>query len=185
MGRREQSMAVDITAEDERRAVCFSRRALGNGLRRDVRDIVFAKPDAFDPARPPARAAEIGRLNADLERRRRPYVLIGPGRWGSADPWLGIPVAWKEIRGVAAIVETTARNLNADPSQGSHFFHNLTAQGIGYLTVAGPDTGFVDWAWLDRQPPAAETRFVRHVSLEQPLSIKIDGTSSVGMVVAK
>ncbi|MFZ1983670.1 MAG: PEP/pyruvate-binding domain-containing protein, partial [Desulfatitalea sp.] len=165
MGKREQSMHIEITAEDERRAVCFSRRALGNGLREDIRDIVFVKPETFDPARTPAMAADIARLNGDLERLGRPYVLIGPGRWGSADPWLGIPVAWKDIRGVAAIVETTAHNLNADPSQGSHFFHNLTAQGIGYLTVTGPDTGFVDWPWLAGLPPADETPFVRHVAL--------------------
>jgi hypothetical protein len=182
MGKREQSMHIDITAEDERRAVCFSRRALGNGLRQDVRDIVFVKPEAFDPARTPAMAADIARLNEQLERRKRPYVLIGPGRWGSADPWLGIPVTWKEIRAVAAIVETTARNLSADPSQGSHFFHNLTTQGIGYLTVAGPDTGFVDWPWLAGLPSADETPFVRHVELVKPLRIKIDGKSSVGVI---
>lgn len=182
MAKREQSMHIEITAEDERRAVCFSRRALGNGLRQDVRDIVFVKPETFDPARTMTIAADIARLNEYLESRKRPYVLIGPGRWGSADRWLGIPVAWKDIRGVAAIVETTAGNLNADPSQGSHFFHNLTAMGIGYLTVAGPDTGFVDWPWLAGLPPANETAFVRHLALEKPLRIKIDGKSSVGVI---
>ncbi len=182
MGKREQSMSIAVTAEDERRAVCFSRRALGNGVRRDIRDIIFVKPETFDPAHTPSVAAEIARLNADLERRGRPYVLIGPGRWGSADPWLGIPVAWKDIRGVAAIVETTAANLNAEPSQGSHFFHNLTAQGIGYLTVTGPDTGFVDWPWLTGLPPADETAFVRHVVLDEPLHVKLDGKSSVGVI---
>jgi hypothetical protein len=185
MGKREQSMAVGITADDEQRAVCCSRRALGNGLRRDLRDIVFVKPDAFDPGRTPAMAADIARLNANLERRGRPYVLIGPGRWGSADRWLGIPVAWRDIRGVVAIVETTAHNLNADPSQGSHFFHNLTAQGVGYLTITGPDTGFVDWPWLAALPAADETDFVRHVALEKPLYVKIDGKSSVGVIGGK
>jgi hypothetical protein len=185
MGKREQSMSIAVTADDERRAVCFSHRALGNGLRQDIHDIIFVKPETFDPARTPAMAAEIARLNTDLERRGRHYVLIGPGRWGSADPWLGIPVTWKDIGGVAAIVETTAANLNADPSQGSHFFHNLTAQGIGYFTVTGADTGFVDWPWLAGLPPTDETAFVRHVALETPLQIKIDGKSSMGVIGRK
>lgn len=185
MAKRGQNIQVAITAEDERRAFCLSRRALGNGMLREIRDIVFIKPDAFDPARTATMAAEISMINQQLAQQGRRYLLIGPGRWGSADRWLGIPVAWKDISAVAAMVETTTAKLNADPSQGSHFFHNITALGIGYLTISGPDTGFVDWDWLQGLPPTDETPFARHVALPKELLIKIDGKSSVGVMVAE
>ncbi|MDA8139396.1 MAG: phosphoenolpyruvate synthase/pyruvate phosphate dikinase, partial [Desulfobacteraceae bacterium] len=185
MAKREQSMPIAIAAEEEQRAVCLSRRALGNGLFQEVRDIVFVKPETFDPALTVAISAEIASLNQRLEQQGRRYVLIGPGRWGSADRWLGIPVGWKDISAVAAIVETSAANLNADPSQGSHFFHNITALGIGYFTITSPENGHLDLAWLQGLTSAGETTHVRHVTLEQPLTIKIDGKSSVGVIMAE
>jgi len=184
MARREQRMAVQITAQDERRAFCVSRQALGNGLLQEIRDIVFVKPDAFDPARMPAMAAEISRFNQILTQQGRRYVLIGPGRWGSAERWLGIPVAWKDISGVAVIVETRTPRLNADPSQGSHFFHNLTTLGVGHFTVSGNDSGRVDWDWLQGLPPVHEGGYVRHVAFEHALVIKIDGRSATGTMIA-
>lgn len=182
MAKREQRLPATITREDERRAFCVSHQALGNGFQRDVRDILFVRPDTFDPDRTVEIASQIGRLNHRLEQSGRRYVLIGPGRWGSADRRLGIPVTWKDITAVAVFVETTAGNLNADPSQGSHFFHNITTLGIGYLTVTGRGGGRVDWDWLMGVAPLDETGFVRHLALKEEMWIKIDGKSSAGII---
>jgi hypothetical protein len=140
------------------------------------------RPDTFDPARTVDIAADIGRINGRLTAEDRPYLLIGPGRWGTADRWLGIPVDWRQISGVAAIVETSFEALKADPSQGSHFFHNITSLGIGYVTVAD-DQGFIDWHRLEQMPAFTQTRFLRHLRLEQPLTIKIDGKTSRAVMI--
>lgn len=184
MGRREQQMRVTITADDEKAAFCYSPQALGNGLFRSTRDILYVAPERFDPARTVEIATEIAGLNRLLADAGRHYILIGPGRWGSADPWLGIPVAWSDISAVAAIVETKADNLQADPSQGSHFFHNITTLGIGYLTVAGNQGARMDWDWLRRLPTENEGVYVRHAKCPDELLIKIDGTSSTGVILA-
>ena len=176
---------VPIGDGDQRRAFIRSDRALGNGVLPHVADIVYVRPDTFDAARTVEIAAEVGRLNRRLAAENRPYLLIGPGRWGTADPWLGIPVDWRQISGVAAIVETSLETLKADPSQGSHFFHNITALGIGYVTVADADQGFVDWQWLAQTPAFGQTRFLRHLRLERPLTIKIDGKTSRAVMLAE
>ena len=117
----------------------------------------------FDASRTVEMVAEIGAINGKLEQAGRKYLLIGPGRWGSADRWLGIPVTWRHIAGVDSIVETSVKNLQADPSQGSHFFHNITSLGIGYITVRPAAGDTIDWQWLDGLPTVEETRHVRHV----------------------
>jgi hypothetical protein len=178
MTARAEHVQVDIQEAEAARAFCTSSQALGNGEKTDIADIIHVKPDVFDPARTVEIAREIGRLNAGLARDGRKYLLAGPGRWGSADRWLGIPVSWAEICGVGAMIETTAPELRADPSQGSHFFHNITTLDITYCTV-NPERGDrLDWAWLASQPRAAETQFVAHVRLPRPFVIKADGRSS-------
>lgn len=178
MTARAEHVQVDIQEDEAARAFCISSQALGNGEKTDIADIIHVKPDVFDPARTVEIAREIGRLNAGLARDGRKYLLAGPGRWGSADRWLGIPVSWAEICGVGAMIETTAPELRADPSQGSHFFHNITTLDITYCTV-NPERGDrLDWAWLASQPRAAETQFVAHVRLPRPFVIKADGRSS-------
>jgi hypothetical protein len=179
-----QLVDTDVDATDVARAFCFSSMALGNGVDSETEDIIFVKPDAFDPARTKDIAHEIGSINRQLESARRKYVLIGPGRWGSADRWLGIPVTWNDISGVGAMVETSFKNLKADPSQGSHFFHNITSLGISYLTVTGNGNDFLDWQWLGSLPAASETGFLRHCRLERPMTIKVDGRSSRGVLIA-
>jgi len=178
MTTRAELVQVDIREEDFLRAFCASSQALVNGEKVDIADVVFVKPDAFDVRRTPEIAREIGQLNAGLVRAQRKYLLIGPGRWGSADRWLGIPVSWAEICGVGAMVETTAAELKADPSQGSHFFHNITTLDITYCTVDPEKGDRLDWAWIGSQPLAAETRHVAHARLPQPFVIKADGRSS-------
>jgi hypothetical protein len=158
--------------------------ALGNGRFEEIEDIIFVNPDTFDAARTIEIATEIGNVNKEMVLRNRKYLLIGPGRWGSADRWLGIPVRWTDISGVGAIVETTIANLKADPSQGSHFFHNITSLGISYLNTAEGGEDFIDWQWLKSLPAKKETPHLKHVILKKPLTIKIDGKQSKAVIIS-
>lgn len=180
----DERVKVELDDRQHDVALCFSDRVLGNGVSATIRDIVFVKPAVFDAARSPQIAVEVDTLNARLGEAGAPYVLIGPGRWGSTDPWLGIPVRWAQISGVRVVVEVTLPTMDVDPSQGSHFFQNMTSLGIGYFTVPSDRAhGFVDWAWLDAQVAAHETRFVKHVCLPQPMTVMIDGRKSQGMIL--
>jgi hypothetical protein len=185
MGAREELMQVDITGDEIDRALVCSRQALGNTVSHGIRDVVYVKPDGFDPSKTPVIAKEIGKINARLRRSGRRYLLIGPGRWGSADRWLGIPLRWEDISGVGAIVEADHPRLRAEPSQGSHFFHNITTMGIPYLMVTAGQGGRVDWEWLKRQESTEETANVAIVRLAHPLVLKVDGRKGCAVVVAK
>jgi hypothetical protein len=178
MSARAEMAVVEVFQQEIEHAFCYSSNALGNGQIEDLQDIVYVKPEVFNPGRTPQIAREIGELNAGLVMAGRKYLLIGPGRWGSADRWLGIPVSWAEICGVGAMIETTAAELKADPSQGSHFFHNITTLGIAYATIADGKKDFLKWDWLNALPRAEETRYVAHVRLAKPFVLKIDGRSS-------
>jgi hypothetical protein len=178
-----QKLNVEIGGGDRKRAICYSSMALGNGQVQDIEDIIFVDPDAFDVTRTIEIAAEVGQLNKRLSASNRRYLLVGPGRWGSADRWLGIPVKWTDISAVRAVVETATEALKADPSQGSHFFHNITSLDISYLTASGNAGDFVDWAWLKAQPVETATAHLKHVKLPQPLTIKIDGKKSEGVIL--
>jgi hypothetical protein len=183
MGIGRNQMDMEIHDEDVAAAFCYSTAALGHGSSKDVADILYVRPDTFDPARTVEIAAEIGRINKKLVQQNCKYLLIGPGRWGSADRWLGIPVSWHDISGVGGIIETTSENLKADPSQGSHFFQNITSLGIGYLTISQDSSNFIDWQWLQSLPTAEETTYLNHVKLDNPLTIKIDGKKSRAVVL--
>lgn len=164
--------------------LCSSESALGHGRIRDLCDVVFVRGDTFDRGQTQAIAAEVGRLNAALEKEGRQYLLIGPGRWGTSDRWLGIPVEWRQISAARAIVETDLDEVPVQPSEGTHFFQNLTSFGIGYFTVHRREGGgFVDYDWLQAQPVREETAYLRHVRLEQPLDLRIDGRSRRGIVL--
>ncbi|HOW43564.1 MAG TPA: PEP/pyruvate-binding domain-containing protein [Candidatus Aminicenantes bacterium] len=181
-----QDELVQVELDDALRqaAFCSSDRVLGNGVTRGLRDIVFVKPQVFDASRSPQIAGEVDQLNARLSRENAPYVLIGPGRWGSTDPWLGIPVKWSQISGVRVVVEAAQPNMNVDPSQGSHFFQNMTSLRIGYFTVPlDRGHGFIDWAWLDSLPVAFESEHLRHVRLGEPLAVVIDGRRGQGVIL--
>ena len=182
MTARAELREVDITTADIEKACCYSTNALGNANRHDMTDIVYVKPDSFDPGQTIAVAREIGKLNASLSQQGRQYLLIGPGRWGSADRWLGIPVAWTDISSVGAMVETTAPDLKAEPSQGSHFFHNVTTLGINYLTVGNKGRDFIQWDRLKELPVREDFQYVAHVALEKPFSLKVDGRKSIGVI---
>jgi hypothetical protein len=163
-------------------ALVVSEAALGNG-RHEVRDVVYVRPGGFEPRLTPAIAQEIERLDRALRDEGRPYLLIGFGRWGSSDPWLGIPVRWDQIAGARGIVEATLPQLNPEPSQGSHFFHNLSSFGVLYLAVAHDRGRGVDWGWLDSQEAVAQSEHVRHVRTRDPVVVKADGRRRLGVAL--
>ena len=164
-----------------------SDRVMGNGVVESVRDIVYVKHESFESRFTQQIATELETLNRPLLEASRPYLLLGFGRWGSSDPWLGIPVNWGQISGARVIVESTLPDMDKEPSQGAHFFHNLVSFQVCYLCVRHDEGGAtagrsIDWEWLDRQPCAAETDHVRHLQLDTPLKIKVDGRSGRGAV---
>jgi hypothetical protein len=183
MSAREEMANINITAADLGKALCVSNQALGNRINRGITDILFVKPDAFDPGRTSEIARQIGQMNTTLTKEGCKYILIGPGRWGSADRWLGIPVSWADISGVSAIIETAHPRLNAEPSQGSHFFHNLISLGINYLTINENKGDRIDWEWLTSLPTKEETSFIARVSVTEPLTLKVDGRKSQGVLL--
>lgn len=176
---------VVVEKSDRKNARLYSQNALGTNKTREIPDIVYVKPDAFDPGRTVEMVSEIRGINAGLLNAKRKYLLVGPGRWGSADRWLGIPVNWRDISGVGVIVETTIETLNADPSQGSHFFHNLTSLGISYITLSRGGQDFIDLDWLAALPAVNETEHIRHVRPDTPLVMRIDGKNSRAVLLEK
>ncbi len=174
----EDRFEVEITEKERAKAFCYSNLALGNGKRQDIADIIFVKPDDFKLEATPEIAEEVGRLNGMLITKKLPFLLIGPGRWGSFDRWLGVPVQWRHISGVGAIIELRGALLKADPSQGSHFFQNITSLGVPYVTVTEGTQDHLDWQWLASLPVTDETTYLKHVRLDKPLTIKIDGRNS-------
>ena len=178
MTARTELMEVNISKEEIARAFCFSNHALGNAQKDDIADICYVKPDVFDSGRTSQIAREIGKMNSQLVAEGRKYMLIGPGRWGSADRWLGIPVSWSEISGVDAMVETASTKLKAEPSQGSHFFHNITTLGINYITITEGGEDFLNWDWLTSIPAEKETFYVSHLKFDKPFTLKVDGRKS-------
>jgi hypothetical protein len=165
-------------------AICYSEAALGNGRMDEIRDVVYVRPEAFDAAHSREIAQHVGNFNRSLLQEGRPYLLIGPGRWGSSDPWLGIPVTWDQISGVRTIVEASLPDFRVTPSQGTHFFQNMTSLRIAYFTVnpyGGEDR--IDWEWLERHAAAGETDFVRLLRFERPIRIRVEGKTNRGVIL--
>jgi hypothetical protein len=175
---------VDIADEefDAPNVLLSSNRVMGNGIVEGVRDVVYVKPEVFEARHTRQIAGELEELNRPLLDEGRPYLLVGFGRWGSADPWLGIPVDWGQICGAKIIVEATLPNMNVDPSQGSHFFHNISSFKVSYLSVRYDRDRAIDWSWLGEQEAVGETNFVRQVRLREPLRIKVDGRHGRGVI---
>jgi len=180
----EKRFEVQITEQEFENAFCRSNQALGSEKNDKIADIVYVKPDDFQLEAMEQIVKEINLINADLLKEKRPYLLVGPGRWGSADRWLGIPVQWHNISGVGAIIELRNEKLKADPSQGYHFFQNITSLGIHYITVTEDSEDFLDWKWLHSLPAAQDTTFLRHVRLEKPMILKIDSKESQCVMIA-
>ncbi len=164
----------------------FSSNALGHGRGDVLGDAIVVDPRRLDRSLTPRAAGAVAKMNARLRGEGRNCLLLGPGRWGSRDPWLGIPVAWSQISSARAIVETDFADLEVEPSQGSHFFHNLTCFGVSYLTVhEGRKEARIGWDWLDEQPVAEEALdgVVRLVRLSRPVRVVVDGIRGEGVVL--
>ena len=174
----------DLAAIPDEALLLRSDNSLGHGIMTDITDVVYVKTDHWTASRNPQIASEIEQLNQRFLNEGRNYVLIGPGRWGSSDPWLGIPVKWPHISAARIIVEAGLTNYRVDPSQGTHFFQNLTSFGVGYFTInAYRGEGIYNEAFLNAQPAVSETEFLRHVRFEQPAVVKMDGKKKQGVVL--
>lgn len=161
-----------------------SNQVLGNGAITNIYDIVVVDIEKFERSKSRVVANEVSKLNSRLLDQKRPYLLIGVGRWGSLDPWLGIPVTWDQIAGASVIVEAGFKDLNIAPSQGSHFFQNITSFRVGYFTVNSfLDSGFIDWKWLASIPAVEELKFTRHLKFDRPVIVKISGHKNKGIII--
>ena len=182
-----QMLEEDIAAIPDEKCLLRSNNSLGHGISEDVYDVVYVKTgDDFTAANNPAIAEEIERINRRFLDNKTGYILVGPGRWGSSDYWLGIPVKWPHISGARLIVESVLKNYRVDPSQGTHFFQNLTSFGVGYFTInTFNNDGIFRQDLLDQMPAVEETQYVRHVRFNQPLKIMMDGKRQIGVVVVK
>lgn len=182
-----QTLVEDVAALPDDECLLRSHRSLGHGIVDDVTDVVYVKyDDHFTAMNNPAVASEIEHINRQMIDEGRGYVLIGPGRWGSSDPWLGVPVKWPHISAAKVIVEVALKNYRVDPSQGTHFFQNLTSFGVGYFTIdtnqSAGQGGMVRKDILDAMPAVEETQYVRHVRFNRPLRILMDGTKQEGAI---
>jgi CheY-like chemotaxis protein len=175
---------LSIGDGNPKQLLCQSSKVLGNGRIESLYDVVVVDSQRFERSRSQEVAKAVAHFNGVLNAENRPYVLIGVGRWGSNDPWLGIPVEWDEISGARVIVEAGFRDFRVTPSQGSHFFQNLTAFQIGYFTV-NPDAGegSVDWEWLSQQPSVNEDGCVRHLRFDFPMRVVMNSRTSQGVIL--
>ena len=180
-----QVLDEDLSSIPDERCLLRSHMSLGHGVSEDVADVVYVKTDDdFTAMNNPVIADEIEKINRQFLDTGKNYILVGPGRWGSSDPWLGIPVKWPHISGARVIVEEGLRNYRVDPSQGTHFFQNLTSFGVGYFTInTYKGEGVFQKELLESMPAIEETQYVRHVRFERPLRIMMDGMKQEGVVL--
>lgn len=176
---------VEVTGEElsDPEAIVASETVIGNGTVRDIRDVVFVRPEKFSPLLTPTIAQQLELVNRQLQQEHRPYLLIGFGRWGSSHPSLGIPVDWSQISGARAIVESTLPQMNVELSQGSHFFHNLSSFRTSYFMVRHEVRWGINWNWLNRQPVVRETELIRHVRPAVSLVVRVDGRRRRGVIL--
>ena len=178
-----EAAEIRINGDDPPGILCSTSHPLGNGKIGNIRDIVYVDPDIFDISKSRIVADEIGKINKVLVEEGRRYMLIGFGRWGTSDPWLGIPVEWHQISGAKVVVESYLNDFRIDPSLGSHFFHNMISLQMGYFHINDKiQDEFVNWDWIRNQKPEPVTKYVRHLRLKDELSIIIDAKNSRGTV---
>jgi len=158
-----------------------SNKSRGNGIIKDIKDIIYIPPENITFSKTVDVAEETGKIN---EKMNQPYVLIGPGRWGTQDPFLGIPVKWRQISNAGLIVEAATKEFNIKPSQGTHFFQNIISRGVGYInTTIRRDGSYVDWKWLNNQKPYKKYQYIRHIKFDTPLEIRLDGKNGKALVL--
>jgi CheY-like chemotaxis protein len=180
----EEAHSINLDHIKTEETIIYSETALGNGVFKGINDLVYIKPESFNAANNKYVAIEIEKINSLFVKQGKGYVLIGPGRWGSTDPWLGIPVKWPQISAARIIIESGLKNYRIDPSQGTHFFQNLTSFRVGYFTI-NPyiNEGHYDVDFLNKLDVVYEDKFIRHVRFEKPLEIMIDGKKHRGVIL--
>ena len=177
-------LSEDLNLISEDSLLLKSFNSLGHGVMEDIHDLVYVKTDGYSASNNPAIAYEIEKLNRKFLDEGKNYVLVGPGRWGSSDSWLGIPVKWPHISAARVIVEAGLTNYRVDPSQGTHFFQNLTSFGVGYFTInAYMNDGIYNQTYLNELKAVEETNFLRHIHFEKPIKVKMDGKKKIGVVM--
>ncbi|MCF8364760.1 MAG: phosphoenolpyruvate synthase [Bacteroidales bacterium] len=179
-----ETIEEDLYKIEKENTILKAENALGNGIIKNIVDFVYIKPESFDAARTNEIAIKVGQLNDRFLQENKNYILVGPGRWGSTDSWLGIPVKWPQISAARLIVESGLKNYRIDPSQGTHFFQNLTSFRVGYFTI-NPfiNEGFYDLEYLQKFEAIYEDEFIRHIRFKKPVVIKIDGKKKIGVVM--
>lgn len=179
-----ESIEENLSKIPKEETILISTNALGNGIIENIHDFVYVKPESFDASRTREIAETVANINEKFLAENMNYILVGPGRWGSTDPWLGIPVKWAQISAARLIVESGLKNYRIDPSQGTHFFQNLTSFRVGYFTInTFVDEGFYDLGYLHRHKAIYEDEFIRHIRFRKPVVIKIDGKKKIGVVM--
>ncbi len=181
-GEEEEDLRVESFSNEQ--SVIRSKKALGHGKYDSIHDFVYIKPESFDPAHTAKIAEELEKINSSFSEKGQHYILLVPGRLGSSDPWLGIPVNWAQISNAKIIIETGLKNFQVEPRQGTHFFHNLTSLGIAYFTINPVhNDGYADMEYLASLDAVFEDRFARHVRFAKPLTTVIDGKKREGVIL--
>jgi hypothetical protein len=178
-----QDYEINMDEIDKDKMLLYADKSMGNGKVDNIRDVIYVDTDVFDKSRTEEMAAEIDALNRYMIAQNKKYILIGPGRWGTRDRWIGIPVNWPQISNAKFIIETSLEDFPLDASSGSHFFHNVTSMNIGYFSVQ-PEIGksFIAWDVLKKQKLLKQTTFFRHVEFEKPLSVRMDGKKRISVI---
>ena len=164
--------------------IIYAEKSMGNGKVDNITDLVYVNPDTFDKLKTKEIADQIEQFNKKLTGENRKYILIGPGRWGTRDPFIGIPVNWAQISNAKVIVETSLDEFPLDASLGSHFFHNVTSMNVGYFSIQhDSSTSFIDWIVIEQQDLIGETKFVKHVRFKEPVCIMMDGKKRISIIL--
>ena len=180
----EALLVENVEIIDVDQILAFSSHVSGNLLRKDIKDIVYVKAEKFDKTKTLEIVDEIDSINSVLIKNNRPYLLIGFGRWGTADRFLGIPAKWSNINGAKTIIETSLENFSVDFSQGTHFFHNIVTANIGYFYIKhNSESHKLDWNWIRKQKPVTDLEYVSHIRLQDPLTVRIDAHKREGMIL--
>ncbi|MGE5424835.1 MAG: PEP/pyruvate-binding domain-containing protein, partial [Syntrophothermus sp.] len=177
---------VDMEKIDKNEILLYSEKEMGNGLIEDIDEVVFVDPDTFDKAKTEEMAADMERINAEMVSRNKKYILIGPGRWGTRDKWIGIPVNWPQISNAKVIVETSLEGFPLDASSGSHFFHNVTSMNVGYFCVQPEMTAsYIRYDILKQQADLRKTDYFMIARFNHPLVVKMDGKKRISVITYK
>lgn len=175
--------AVDIGSIDKQSILIFAEKSMGNGKIDDITELIFVKPECFNKLKTREIASEIEELNKEMVVKKRNYILIGPGRWGSRDPLIGIPVNWPQISMAKVIIETSLEDFPLDASLGSHFFHNVTSMNIGYFSIQhSSQNEFIDWKQINMQKTLKETKYLKYICFHKPLNIIMDGKKQISLI---